>query len=49
VCSDGVWEALPIDEIEKSLSVDDALTACSELQKKLFAAECGDNVSFVFI
>ena len=48
-CSDGVWEALPIDEIEKSLSGDDILNACSELQKKLFSAECSDNVSFVFV
>jgi len=47
-CSDGVWEAMPIDEIEKSLSGDDMLAACSELQKELFLAECGDNVSFVF-
>ena len=48
-CSDGVWEALPIDEIEKSLSCDDVFTACTELQKKMFSAECNDNVSFVFI
>ena len=48
-CSDGVWEALPIDEIEKSLSRDDILAACSELQRKLLLAKCNDNVSFVFI
>ena len=48
-CSDGVWEALPIDEIEKSLSGGDMLAACSELQKNLFLAECGDNVSFVLV
>ena len=48
-CSDGVWEALPIEEIEKTLSGDDILAACSELQNKLFSAECGDNVSFVFV
>jgi len=47
-CSDGVWEALPIEEIEKSLSGDDILTVCSELQKKLFSVKCSDNVSFVF-
>jgi len=49
ICSDGVWEALPINEIEKSLSGGDALAACSELQEKLFSAECSDNVSFVFL
>lgn len=48
-CSDGVWEALPIDQIERSLSEEDVMAACVDLQKKLFAAECGDNVSFVFI
>ena len=48
-CSDGVWEALPIDEIERSLSGDDPLSACAALQAKLFAAACGDNVSFVFV
>ncbi len=48
-CSDGVWEALPIDEIEESLSCKDALAACEDLRRKLFAAKCGDNVSFLFV
>jgi len=48
-CSDGVWEALPKDEIEKSLSSDDISAACLELQNKLSEAECRDNVSFVFL
>lgn len=48
-CSDGVWEALPIDEIERSLSCDDASAGCEDLRGKLFAARCGDNVSFLFV
>jgi protein phosphatase len=49
MCSDGVWEALPLIEIEETLSDDDFITACSELQKKLLLTECRDNISFVFI
>ena len=48
-CSDGVWEALSIEEIEKALSGDDAFAACSELQRKLLSSDCRDNVSFVFV
>jgi len=48
-CSDGVWEALPIDEIQKTLSNGDVFAACSELQKRLISAEYRDNVSFVFV
>jgi protein phosphatase len=48
-CSDGVWEALPIEDIEESLSKNDMDAACTDLVNKLFSAECSDNVSFVFV
>lgn len=49
VCSDGVWEALPIGEIERSLAAGGLEDAGSELQKKLTATVCADNVSFILI
>lgn len=49
VCSDGVWEALPIDEMERSLAAGGVEDACCDLQKKLMATACADNVSFILI
>lgn len=50
VCSDGVWEAMPIDDIEACLR-ENALDTANEIVKKLFTLqeECSDNISFIII
>ena len=50
VCSDGVWEAMSIDEIEECLC-ENALETANNLAEKLFAMQeqCNDNVSFIII
>ena len=48
LCSDGVWEALSVDEMEECLGAPDTMAACEELRRRLLATDCGDNVSFVF-
>ena len=48
ICSDGVWEAMPIDEIEACLC-ENVLDTANGIVKKLFnlQGECRDNISFV--
>ena len=50
VCSDGVWEALPLDEIEACLCEDISDTA-KNIAKKLLSLDehCRDNISFEII
>lgn len=50
VCSDGVWEALSLDEIESCLCEDISDTA-NNIAKKLLSLEehCHDNISFEII
>ena len=48
LCSDGVWEALSREEIEKCLLMPDEKAGCEELRERLLDTECRDNVSFVF-
>ena len=49
ICSDGVWEALPIDELESCLACKSDAEAADTLSKKLLEldSECRDNVSFL--
>lgn len=50
VCSDGVWEAMPIDEIEECLCKITLETANNLAQKLLDLQEhCNDNISFIII
>lgn len=49
MCSDGVWEALSLGDMEKVLSNADKFASCSELVNKLFEDQCQDNVSFIFV
>ena len=48
VCSDGVWEAMPIDDIEACLC-ENTLDTASKIVKKLFnlQEECRDNISLI--
>ena len=48
VCSDGVWEAMPIDGIEACLC-ENALDTTNKIVEKLFnlQEECRDNISFI--
>ena len=50
VCSDGVWEAMPIDEIEACLCEDTSETA-ENMAKKLLGLQerCNDNISFIIV
>jgi len=48
ICSDGVWEALPLTELEECLGAEDMLKGCDELGRKLLETDCEDNVAFVF-
>jgi protein phosphatase len=51
ICSDGVWESLSAEEIEKALSTaeQDFAAAANELSRMLIMTECGDNVSFIIL
>jgi protein phosphatase len=46
LCSDGVWEALPSQDITRHLS---GTRPCAELFGDLMAAGCRDNVSFISV
>lgn len=50
ICSDGVWEALPIDELEKCLH-ESSLETANNIVKKLFSLQehCSDNISFIIV
>ena len=50
VCSDGVWEAMSIDEIEECLC-ENALETANNIAEKLFAMQerCNDNISFIIM
>ncbi len=50
VCSDGVWEAMSIDEIEECLC-ENVLETANNLAEKLFdmQEQCNDNISFIII
>ena len=50
VCSDGVWEALPLEALEKYSAKDSMYEAGSFLTSCLLnlQSECRDNVSFLF-
>lgn len=47
ICSDGVWEALQLDDIESYLSDDDMKRSSAVLAEALLRAGCSDNVSFI--
>lgn len=51
VCSDGVWEALPLEAIEKCSAKDSMYDVGSSLASCLLnlQTECRDNVSFFFV
>ena len=49
ICSDGVWEALVIDELEECLRMEDMTEGCKKLSQRLLETECKDNISFVFL
>ncbi len=50
LCSDGVWEALPLEDIEKCSAKDSMYEAGSSLGSCLLnlQTECRDNISFLF-
>ena len=50
ICSDGVWEALSVVEIEECLC-ENSLESANNITEKLFAFQerCHDNVSFIII
>jgi protein phosphatase len=49
ICCDGVWEALPLDEMERCLK-DKPLEAGSEsLAEALRRTDCRDNISFLLL
>ncbi len=49
VCSDGVWEALPHDELGRCASLSEAENAASSLADALRRAGRADNVTFVLL
>ena len=49
VCCDGVWESLPIEDIEKCLCEVSAQGAAQKLLDALLASECRDNISFIIL
>lgn len=52
ICSDGVWEALSVDDIERYLaSGEDMFNGAVTLSKELLALQeqCRDNISFVIV
>ncbi|MDR1297008.1 MAG: serine/threonine-protein phosphatase [Deltaproteobacteria bacterium] len=48
ICSDGVWEALPLEEIEQILCLPTPLAAAT-LARRLFEADASDNISFIIL
>lgn len=50
ICSDGVWEALSINELEACLS-ENSLDTANNLTQKLLSLqdECRDNISFIIV
>ena len=51
LCSDGVWEAIPLEGLEKCSTVAQVSEAASSLAQYLInlQAECRDNISFIFV
>lgn len=49
LCSDGVWEALPVEALEECLRMEDMTEGCNELRKRLLETDCKDNITFVFL
>jgi protein phosphatase len=49
ICSDGVWEALPLERIENCLDTDSPDVAAQKLFAALMETECKDNVSFILL
>ena len=51
ICSDGVWEALPIEDIEKCFLEAAGYKTANLLVKKLIEAKnnCHDNISFIIV
>jgi len=48
LCSDGVWEAIPLERIEKILC-DPPLTAAKNLVDELLEIPASDNISFIIL
>ena len=49
ICSDGVWESLPLEIIEKALRPANLDMAARCLFDALMASECQDNISFIIV
>ena len=49
ICSDGVWESMPLEDLEKALSPEKIDAAARSLFDALMAVECRDNISFILI
>jgi protein phosphatase len=49
ICCDGVWEALPLEQIENCLDADSLDKAAEKLFAALIETECRDNVSFILL
>jgi len=49
LCSDGVWVALPVEELEECLRTEDMTDGCDELPGRLLETDCKENMTFVFL
>ena len=49
ICSDGVWESLPLEAVENALSPANIDEMAESLFDALMASECQDNISFILI
>ena len=49
LCSDGVWEALPVESLEECLREEDAAQGCEMLCRRLLETPCRDNITFILL
>jgi serine/threonine protein phosphatase PrpC len=49
LCTDGVTDTLPLDEIESSVCFGDLSSAASSLRDKLTSSKCQDNFTFIIL
>ncbi|MDR1580600.1 MAG: hypothetical protein LBS35_09610 [Synergistaceae bacterium] len=49
ICGDGVWEALPKEELERVAAIEQIERSAGEMAGKIMSTECKDNVSFILL
>ncbi len=49
ICCDGVWEALPLETLERCLCEELLKDASGKLFDELMASDCSDNISFILL